>query len=62
VAAGVKAVTVALERGIVQAGVARTVRSMLRVNRVLTPQVASDRVNSVHNNGPELVEPADKEG
>jgi hypothetical protein len=35
---------------------------MLRVNRVLTPQVASDRVNSVRNNGPELVEPADKEG
>jgi hypothetical protein len=35
---------------------------MLRVNRVLTPQVASDRANSVRNNGPELVEPADKEG
>ncbi|MDP9934923.1 formate dehydrogenase major subunit [Paenarthrobacter nicotinovorans] len=32
-AAGVKAVTVALERGYAQAGVARTVRSMLRVNQ-----------------------------
>ncbi|OFI39191.1 hypothetical protein BIU82_15090 [Arthrobacter sp. SW1] len=32
-AAGVKAVTVALERGIAQAGVSRTVRSMLRVNQ-----------------------------
>ena len=32
-AAGVKAVTVALERGLAQAGVARTVRSMLRVNQ-----------------------------
>ncbi|MGN6405285.1 MAG: hypothetical protein ACTHL9_12235, partial [Sinomonas sp.] len=32
-AAGVKAVTVALERGFAQAGVARTVRSMLRVNQ-----------------------------
>ncbi|WP_426998339.1 FdhF/YdeP family oxidoreductase [Pseudarthrobacter sp. N5] len=32
-AAGVKAVTVALERGVSQAGVARTVRSMLRVNQ-----------------------------
>ncbi|KQR04066.1 hypothetical protein ASF74_17380 [Arthrobacter sp. Leaf145] len=32
-AAGVKAVTVALERGYAQAGVTRTVRSMLRVNQ-----------------------------
>src|SRR4029453_4888082 len=32
-AAGLKAVTVALERGYSQAGVARTVRSMLRVNQ-----------------------------
>jgi formate dehydrogenase major subunit len=32
-AAGLKAVTVALERGYAQAGVARTVRSMLRVNQ-----------------------------
>ena len=32
-AAGVKAVMVALERGIAQAGVSRTVRSMLRVNQ-----------------------------
>lgn len=32
-AAGVKAVTVALERGYAQAGVSRTVRSMLRVNQ-----------------------------
>jgi formate dehydrogenase major subunit len=32
-AAGVKAVTVALERGLSQAGVTRTVRSMLRVNQ-----------------------------
>ncbi|MFJ4208396.1 FdhF/YdeP family oxidoreductase [Paenarthrobacter sp. NPDC089675] len=32
-AAGIKAVTVALERGYSQAGVARTVRSMLRVNQ-----------------------------
>lgn len=32
-AAGVKAVTVALERGLAQAGLARTVRSMLRVNQ-----------------------------
>ncbi len=32
-AAGLKAVTVALERGYAQAGVTRTVRSMLRVNQ-----------------------------
>ncbi|HKU11182.1 MAG TPA: molybdopterin-dependent oxidoreductase, partial [Sinomonas sp.] len=32
-AAGVKAVTVALERGFAQAGVARTVRGMLRINQ-----------------------------
>lgn len=32
-AAGVKAVSVALERGLAQAGIARTVRSMLRVNQ-----------------------------
>ena len=25
---------------------------------VLTPRIVSDRVNSVRNNGPELVEPA----
>jgi formate dehydrogenase major subunit len=33
VAAGVKAVTVALERGLSQAGLGRTVRSMLRINQ-----------------------------
>ncbi|MFD1213121.1 FdhF/YdeP family oxidoreductase [Arthrobacter sp. GCM10027362] len=32
-AAGIKAVTVAVDRGVSQAGVARTVRSMLRVNQ-----------------------------
>ncbi|MFD1212556.1 hypothetical protein ACFQ36_10960 [Arthrobacter sp. GCM10027362] len=35
-AAGIKAVTVAVDRGVSQAGVARTVRSMLRVNQRAT--------------------------
>jgi putative SOS response-associated peptidase YedK len=29
---------------------------------VVTPRVVSGPVNSVRNNGPELLEPADKEG